>query len=73
MKNFSFEEPQDSLWLCLPGIELDKYNSSVRKRGLILDIPSWIIEGVEREADKMGIPSQALIKVWLAYCLKKAV
>ena len=35
------------------------------KRGVLVDLPSWVIGSLDREAARLGITRQALIKVWL--------
>jgi hypothetical protein len=31
-----------------------------------VDFPTWVVEGLDRQANKLGITRQALIKVWIA-------
>jgi hypothetical protein len=31
-----------------------------------VDFPAWMIASMDREADRLGISRQALIKVWIA-------
>ncbi len=31
-----------------------------------VDFPTWMVEAIDREAHKLGITRQALIKFWLA-------
>lgn len=35
-----------------------------------VDIPSWIIESLDREAARIGVTRQSIIKVWLVERLK---
>ena len=37
-----------------------------------VDFPTWMIESLDREADKLGVTRQSIIKVWLAERLEKA-
>ena len=31
-----------------------------------VDFPEWMISRLDREADRLGVPRQSLIKVWIA-------
>ena len=31
-----------------------------------VDFPIWVVEGLDRQANRLGITRQALIKVWIA-------
>ena len=31
-----------------------------------VDFPAWIVAGLDRQAGKLGITRQALIKIWIA-------
>jgi hypothetical protein len=31
-----------------------------------VDFPTWMIDSLDREADKLGVTRQSIIKVWLA-------
>ena len=37
-----------------------------------VDFPTWMIESLDREAVKLGVTRQSVIKVWLAERLEKA-
>jgi len=36
-----------------------------------VDFPAWMIESLDREADRVGVTRQSIIKVWLAERLEK--
>jgi hypothetical protein len=36
-----------------------------------VDFPEWIIEALDREAKKIGVTRQSIIKVWIAERLKE--
>lgn len=36
-----------------------------------VDFPSWMIEALDREAKRLGISRQSIIKVWLAERLEQ--
>lgn len=37
-----------------------------------VDFPTWVVSGLDREAARLGIARQALIKVWIAERLERA-
>ena len=54
-------------------------NLSKAKRVLLeqkrvnVDFPTWMIESLDREARKLGVTRQSVIKVWLAERLEKSL
>ena len=46
-----------------PGLEMKRVN---------VDFPQWMVEGLDKEAKRLGIPRQSVIKVWIAEHLKAA-
>jgi hypothetical protein len=51
--------------------------SKIRKPGLEqkrvnVDFPVWMIHDLDKEAKRLGVPRQSLIKIWLAERLKEA-
>jgi hypothetical protein len=43
------------------------------QRRVNVDFPTWMIESLDREANKLGVTRQSIIKVWLAERLEKSV
>ncbi len=41
----------------------------VQKR-VNVDFPVWMIQSLDKEAQRLGVPRQAVIKVWIAERLK---
>ena len=37
-----------------------------------VDFPLWMIQSLDREAKRLGVPRQSIIKMWLAERLGKA-
>lgn len=37
-----------------------------------IDFPIWVVEGLDKQAKRLGITRQALVKVWIAEKLKNA-
>jgi len=42
-------------------------------RRVNVDFPAWMVASMDREADRLGISRQALIKVWIAERLASLV
>ncbi len=36
-----------------------------------VDFPQWLLNKLDRAAERLGVPRQSLIKVWIAECLMK--
>jgi len=45
-----------------PGLEQRRVN---------VDFPMWMIESLDREAARLGVPRQSLVKVWIAERLER--
>ena len=41
------------------------------QRRVNVDFPTWMIESLDREAGRLGVTRQSIIKVWLAERLEK--
>ena len=41
------------------------------QRRVNVDFPTWMIESLDREASKLGVTRQSIIKVWLAERLER--
>ena len=37
-----------------------------------VDFPVWMIQSLDKEARRLGVPRQSIIKVWIAERLEKA-
>lgn len=42
------------------------------QRRVNVDFPVWMIELLDKEAKRLGVPRQSIIKVWIAERLDKA-
>ena len=38
-----------------------------------VDFPLWMVQLLDKEAKRLGVPRQAIIKVWVAERLEKAI
>ncbi len=43
-----------------------------KQRRVNVDFPEWMIESLDREASRLGVTRQSIIKVWLAERLEQA-
>ena len=43
------------------------------QRRVNVDFPAWMIESLDREARRVGVTRQSIIKVWIAERLEKTV
>ena len=43
---------------------------NLQQKRINVDLPIWMIENLDREADRVGVTRQSIIKVWLAERLK---
>jgi len=74
MKAREFDEKFDE------GNNISKYLDLTKARKLEqdqkrvnVDFPIWMIHSLDKEAKRLGVPRQSVIKVWLAERLGKAV
>jgi hypothetical protein len=42
------------------------------QRRVNVDFPVWMVESLDREAGRLGVTRQSIIKVWIAERLEKA-
>ena len=43
------------------------------QRRVNVDFPTWMIDSLDREAKRLGVTRQSIIKVWIAERLEKSV
>ncbi len=66
----AFDEGQD----ISQSIDLSKAKRSVREQKRVnVDFPLWMIQLMDKEAKRLGVPRQSLIKVWVAERLEKVI
>ena len=54
--------------------ELDLSKSrrpELEQKRVNVDFPVWMIQGLDRESRRLGVPRQSIIKMWLAEKLEK--
>lgn len=65
----TFDEGQD----VTSALDLDKARRpGQEQRRANVDFPIWMIEGLDREARRLGVTRQAVIKVWIAERLEQS-
>lgn len=59
-----FDEGKEDI---LPYLDLAKaVRPGHQAKRVNVDFPAWMIVRLDREADRMSVPRQSLIKVWIA-------
>ena len=73
MKAKEFERKFDEGADVSKALDLEKARRPVQEqRRVNVDFPLWMIESLDREAGRLGVTRQSIIKVWLAERLRKA-
>jgi len=63
------EGKEDILQYC----DLSKaYRPNLEIKRINVDLPMWMIRGLDSEAERLGVPRQSVIKIWLAQRLDKS-
>lgn len=39
---------------------------NIQPRRVNVDFPSWVVDGLDRQAKRLGVTRQSLIKLWIA-------
>ena len=54
-------------------LDLNKARRPEREQKRVnVDFPVWMIQALDREAKRLGVPRQSIIKLWIADRLEKA-
>jgi predicted DNA binding CopG/RHH family protein len=73
MKAKKFEDKFDNGDEILQHLDLSKAKRPMQKqRRINVDIPEWMIDSLDREASRVGVTRQSIIKVWLAERLEQS-
>ncbi|WP_334062746.1 type II toxin-antitoxin system BrnA family antitoxin [Alteromonas genovensis] len=73
MKAKNFEDNFESGDEILQHLDLSKAKRPMQKHKRInVDIPEWMIDSLDREAGRVGVTRQSIIKVWLAERLEQS-
>ncbi len=67
MKAKKFEQQFDEGVDIIASLDLSKAKRVQQEQKRVnVDFPTWMIDSLDREASKMGVTRQSVIKVWLA-------
>jgi hypothetical protein len=67
MKAKTFDQKFDSGETILDQLDVHKARRiGLEARRVNVDFPSWMVDSLDREARRMGVTRQSLIKLWLA-------
>jgi hypothetical protein len=73
MKAKSFDKSFDSKEDITAYLDLSKARRPAQEQKRVnVDFPIWMIHSLDREAKRMGVPRQSLIKVLIAQHIEKA-
>lgn len=54
-------------------LDMSKAKRVLQKQKRVnVDFPTWMIDSLDREAEKLGVTRQSIIKVWLAERLEES-
>ncbi|MFY9261374.1 MAG: CopG family transcriptional regulator [Gallionella sp.] len=72
MKAKNFEKQFDEDVDITSSLDISKAKRVLQAQKRVnVDFPTWMIESLDREAGKLGVTRQSVIKVWLAERLEK--
>ena len=67
MKAKKFEQQFDEGIDITASLDLSKARRVLQEQKRVnVDFPTWMIDSLDREAGKLGVTRQSIIKVWLA-------
>ena len=73
MKAKKFDQDFDAGKDVTKSLDLSKVNRPNQKqRRVNVDFPTWMIESLDKEASRLGVTRQSIIKVWLAERLEQS-
>lgn len=73
MKARKFDSEFDAGKDVSDALDLSKARRVKRQQKRVnVDFPVWMIEQLDREADRLGVTRQSIIKLWLAERLEKS-
>jgi len=73
MKAKTFDKQFDEGKSILKHLDLDKTTRPGQEQKRVnVDFPTWMIQQLDKEARRLGVPRQSLIKVWIAERLEQS-
>ncbi|MCX7094995.1 MAG: CopG family transcriptional regulator [Methylobacter sp.] len=72
MKADEFDKKFDEGADILDVLDLSKAKRTMHdQKSVNVDFPAWMVESLDKEADRIGVTRQSIIKVWLAERLEQ--
>ena len=72
MKAKTFDKKFDDGESILDQLDLSKARRPEREQKRVnVDFPVWMIHSLDKEAKRLGVPRQSIIKIWLAERLEQ--
>ena len=72
MKAKTFDRKFDEGGTILDQLDLSKARRPEREQKRVnVDFPVWMIHALDKEAKRLGVPRQSIIKIWLAERLEQ--
>ena len=72
MKAKTFDRKFDEGGSILDQLDLSKARRPEREQKRVnVDFPVWMIHALDKEAKRLGVPRQSIIKIWLAERLEQ--
>jgi hypothetical protein len=73
MKAKDFDKKFDEGKSVVKHLDLSKARRPKQEQKRVnVDFPLWMIHSLDKEAKRLGVPRQSIIKIWLAERLQKA-
>jgi hypothetical protein len=73
MKAKELDKKFDEAKSILEHLDLSKARRpNLEQKRVNVDFPLWMIRSLDREAKRLGVPRQSIIKIWLAERLQKS-
>ena len=67
MKTEAFDRKFDSGKDITSALDVDKATRpNLKARRVNVDFPEWMVEALDKEAQRLGVTRQSVIKVWLS-------
>ena len=72
MKAEEFDKKFDAGQSIIDNLDLTKARRPEQEQKRVnVDFPVWMIQSLDKEARRLGVPRQSIIKLWLAERLEK--
>ena len=72
MKAKKFDSDFDSGKSIIDALDLSKSRRSLQEQKRVnVDFPAWMIDSLDKEANRIGVTRQSIIKIWLAERLEQ--